>query len=120
MPELVTVTTDDDCLLDGAYWPGNDAAVERTATRADACLLIHGATSNAFSPLQRTIAQALAEAGVAVLSLSTRGHDVVSRLHRPDALEYGGVAFEDLDDAPRDLHAGVRWLQAQGHQRVML
>jgi alpha-beta hydrolase superfamily lysophospholipase len=112
--ELVTVRTEDGCFLDGAYWPGDGTA----PARADACLLLHGATSHAFTPLMRTLAEGLAAAGVAVLSLNTRGHDIVSRMARPGSVGLGGVAFENLDEAPRDVHAGVGWLLAQGHMRV--
>lgn len=116
MVDLVTVTTTDGCQLDAAYWPADGTA----PARADACVLIHGATSHAFGTLQRELAACFAAAGVSVLALSTRGHDVVSRLRRGAEAGYGGVAFEDLDDAPVDLEAGVGWLRERGHTRVAL
>jgi alpha-beta hydrolase superfamily lysophospholipase len=115
MTELVTVRTEDECFLDGAYWPAEGEA----PPRADACLLLHGATSHAFTPLMRALAEGLAGAGVAVLTLNTRGHGIVSRVARPGG-GLGGVAFEDLDEAPQDVHAGARWLQTRGHRRIAL
>ena len=47
VPELVTVTTQDECALDGAYWQGSGGGL----ANADACLLIHGATSMAWIAL---------------------------------------------------------------------
>lgn len=114
--ELVTVRTGDGCFLDGAYWTAEGPA----PARADACLLLHGATGHAFTPLMRALSEGLAAAGVAVLALNTRGHDIISRVARPDGAGLGGVAFEDLDEAPQDVHAGVRWLVARGHTRVAI
>jgi len=114
--DLVSVRTDDDCLLDGAYWP----ALGEPPALADACVLAHGAGGNAFSPVQRALAEGLATAGVAVLALSTRGHDIISRTAHADGPRLGGVALEDLDEARLDLDAGLRFLRARGHQRVGL
>lgn len=114
--ELLTVRTDDGCLLDAAYWPAAGAA----PALADACVLIHGAGGHGFSPTQRALAEGLARAGVAVLTVSTRGHDLVSRTAHPAGPRLGGVAFEDLDEAPLDLIAGVRLLAERGHRRIGL
>lgn len=114
--ELLSVRTDDGCLLDAAYWP----AANEAPALADALVLIHGAGGNGFSPTQRALAEGLALAGVAVLTLSTRGHDVVSRTAHPDVPRLGGVAFEDLDEAPLDLAGGVRLLAERGHRRIGL
>ncbi|HZQ35124.1 MAG TPA: hypothetical protein VFD32_04265 [Dehalococcoidia bacterium] len=114
--ELLSVRTDDGCLLDAAYWPASGAA----AALAEACVLIHGAGGNGFSPTQRALAEGLAQAGLAVLTLSTRGHDLVSRTAHPSGPRLGGVAFEDLDEAPLDLAAGVRLLAERGHRRIGL
>jgi dienelactone hydrolase len=114
--ELTTVRTEDGCLLDGAYWPAEGAA----SSRADACVLIHGAGGHAFSPLQRTLAEGLARGGMGVLALSTRGHDVVSRTATASGPRPGGVAFEDLDEAPLDLRAAMAWLSGRGHRRIAL
>ncbi len=116
LAELVSVRTDDDCLLDAAYWPAADAA----PALADACVLVHGAGGNGFSPTQRALAEGLARAGIAVLTISTRGHDLVSRTAHPAGPRLGGVAFEDLDEAPLDLAAGVRLLAERGHRRIGL
>ena len=114
--ELLSVRTDDGCLLDAAYWPASGAA----PLLADALVLIHGAGGNGFSPTQRALAEGLATAGVSVLTLSTRGHDLVSRAAHADGPRLGGVAFEELDEAPLDLAAGVRLLAERGHRRIGL
>lgn len=112
--ELVSVRTEDGYFLDGAYW----RAAGEAPAQADACLLLHGATGHAFTPLMRALSEGLADVGVAVLAINTRGHGIVSRVARPGGNELGGVAFEDLDEAPRDVHAGVRWLASRGHRRI--
>ena len=114
MTEIVTVRTEDGLALDAAYWP----AAGDAPARADACVLLHGAGGSAFGPTQRALAEGLAQQGVATLTLNTRGHDTVSRFVRAGQSVLGGVAFEDLDEAPFDVAAGVAWLQARGHQRV--
>jgi pimeloyl-ACP methyl ester carboxylesterase len=62
----------------------------------------------------------MARAGVAVLTLNSRGHDVVSRTTHASGPRIGGLAFEDLDDAPLDLRAGARLLAERGCTRVAL
>lgn len=117
MPELHTLQTADDCLLDAAYWPA-----ERAATGiADACVFTHGATGNAISAFQRAFAEALAAQGIATLSINTRGHDVVSRLAHANALPTrAGTAYEDVGDAVLDLHAGAAFLRDRGARRIAI
>lgn len=114
--ELVTIHTEDGCFLDGAYW----TATGERGGRADACVLLHGATGHAFTPLMRALSEGLAETGVSVLAMNTRGYGIISRVARPDGNGLGGVAFEDLDEAPRDVHAGFQFLKARGHARIAL
>ncbi len=113
MVELITVQTSDGCYLDAAYWPAAGGS-----GRADACVFTHGATGNAFGPLQRRFGEALSGAGVATLSINSRGHDVVSNATRASGPMRAGTAFEDLDDAPKDIHAGIECLIGRGHQRI--
>lgn len=117
MPELHTLHTADDCLLDAAYWPA-----ERSATGiADACVFTHGATGNAISPFQRAFAEALSANGIATLCINTRGHDVVSRLTHVNGLPTrAGTAYEDVDDAILDLHAGADFLRQRGARRIAI
>jgi pimeloyl-ACP methyl ester carboxylesterase len=116
MPDIVTVTTEDGCVLDAAYWPAQGAP----PARADACLLLHGATGHAFRGLQRTLGEGLSLRGTAVLALNTRGHDIVARIMGPSGPVLGGTAFEDLDEAPLDVRAGFEWLRSRGHERVVI
>lgn len=114
--ELITLRTDDDCFLDAAYWPAQGPAPRRV----DAVTLLHGVTGHAFTPLMRALSEGLSAAGVAVLAINSRGHDIISRVAHVDGPLIGGAAFEDLDDAPRDLHAGVEYLHERGHTRIGL
>ena len=117
MVELHTLETEDGCLLDAAYWP----AAKVASGRADGCVFTHGATGNAFSPFQRDMGEALSAAGIATVSINTRGHDIVSRLVRRDGVPArGGTAFEDLDDAAFDLHAGAAFLRDRGASRLAI
>lgn len=117
MVELLTLETQDGCLLDAAFWP----AARPTTGMADGCVFTHGATGNALSPFQRAFAEALSAAGIATISVNTRGHDIASRLIRKGALPgRGGTAFEDLDEAAFDLHAGAGFLRERGAARIAI
>ena len=115
--ELVTLETADGCLLDAAYWepaPGLHA-------RIDSCVFVHGSGGHAFNRMYRTIGEAFSAAGVAFLSINTRGHDAISRTNRRDGTNFvAGLAFEDWLDSPLDFHAGVDWLAARGYRRIAL
>ena len=88
MPELLSLETEDGCVLDAAYWPAAQAA----AGIADACVFTHGATGNAFSSFQRAFGETLAAHGIATLSINTRGHDVVSRLVRVGTIDFCSIS----------------------------
>jgi alpha/beta superfamily hydrolase len=44
----------------------------------------------------------------------------VARVQHSSGLLVAGTAFEDLDEAPRDIRAGVEWLRSRAHQRVAI
>ena len=117
MVELLTLETEDGCLLDAAYWPATTTATGI----ADGCVFTHGATGNAFSAFQRAFGEDLSAAGIATISVNTRGHDIVSRLIRKGALPVpGGTAFEDLVEAAFDLHAAAAFLRGRGATRIAI
>lgn len=116
--ELHRLETSDGLRLDGLLFP---ASVNPAALPITAALLMHG-TGGSFTAggvLERFAEQAVA-AGVSVLRLNSRGHDLVCSLPSKNGPAWGGAAYEKIEDAWRDVEAGVDFLASRGHSRVLL
>lgn len=116
--ELIHVTTTDGLRLDGLLFP---PAADNRSLPADAVLLMHGTGSQftAGGVLERFAEQAV-DAGLAVLRLNSRGHDLVCSIPAAKGSLRGGAAYEHIEDAPYDVAAGVAFLNARGFPRVLL
>ncbi len=116
--ELCRVTTADGLLLDGSLvQPGRSAP----NLGIDACVLIHGTGSNFTTPgLLETFAEQSNQAGLPVLRVNTRGHDLMARIPRKTGSVLGGAAYESISDCRHDLTAWVEFLIERGLRRVAL
>lgn len=111
--ELVSTTTPDGLRLDGALHVAAGARV----TPYDLALCLHGVQGNFYSSsLLESLATPLAEQGVDVLRVNTRGHDNVTTIGR----RWQGAAFEVVDECRLDLLGWLHWARERGYQRVLL
>lgn len=110
--ELAQTTTSDEIVLDGAFL----APQTSPPSAVDAILMIHGTTGNFYRNIYRQGAY-LREAGYAVASFNTRGHDVIAMVAAGRPM---GTAFEILDDCRMDLDSAIGWLAERGYGRIAL
>jgi pimeloyl-ACP methyl ester carboxylesterase len=84
----------------------------------DAVILNPGTSATFAFPALVGIADALASAGYAALSISTRGHGLVWR----DAANnrFLGAAYETVEDCWHDFDAAFEHLRERGHRRIAL
>lgn len=119
---LERVRTKDGLSLDGAF------IAPRPRNRAVGVLSLHGLTSSFYRGQGRwlTLAQKGKRRGIGVLSLNTRGHDVVvagkkqkRKTDKPKRITLG-TAFEKFEDCIHDIDAGVTFLKNAGFEKVVL
>jgi len=111
--ELVRTTTPDGMRLDGAL----HAATNTSAAPYDLALCLHGVQGNFYSStLLEALVAPLAEQGISVLRVNTRGHDNVTAKGR----RWQGAAFEVVDECRFDLLGWLDWARERGYQRVLL
>jgi len=115
--ELVRAWTEDDLQLQGLYCTcGEDSG-------PPAVLHVHGASSNFYrSQFLDPLADRLNDSGFAFLTGNTRGHDIINTVYTrdPTASERLGVCYEIFEDCVLDIDCWVSFLEARGHQRVVL
>lgn len=120
--DLVTLTTEDGMLLDGALY------VPKERGPSDAALLIiHGKAGNFYTCVNRFLPPRFAELGYASLSMNMRCHDLgYNRADLPSsgsaagAFRMAGGAWEQLDLGHLDLKAGAAHLRRLGFERIVL
>ncbi len=111
--ELVRTTTPDGMRLDGALHAASHASV----APYDLALCLHGVQGNFYSStLLEALVAPLAEQGIDVLRVNTRGHDNVTAKGR----RWQGAAFEVVDESRLDLLGWLDWAHKRGYQRVLL
>jgi pimeloyl-ACP methyl ester carboxylesterase len=115
--ELVRTVTRDGLRLDGALTPTRRAS--EGPVGATAALLLHGVagnfyTSSTFEPL----VPALADLGMSVLAVNTRGHDSVFGAMLGNVRRRLGAAYETVDECRLDVGAWIDFLTARGHERI--
>jgi dienelactone hydrolase len=115
--DLVQTTTSDGVRLD-AVW---QAPLAPGALCIDAFLLVHGTGGSFYSS---TVFDALAEcllaAGVGVLRINTRGHELMSNAATSRGGRRLGAAYEVVDDCRHDIAAWVAWLKEKAGPRIGL
>ena len=87
----------------------------------DALLLVHGTTGNFYSGSMLSIlGKYFSKNGYPVAVFNTRGHDVVSQGRSNLHSDFGGTAFEILNDCLFDLDSMINWLRDQGFNNICL
>ena len=102
--ELVTIATDTQQPLDGAWYEPEGGAT------AGAVLLFHGNTMNFYVGAPRFLPPALTELGYACLAFNRRGHDILSN-RNSRAVE--GAAFQTTAEAIADNEFAADWLKRE-------
>jgi pimeloyl-ACP methyl ester carboxylesterase len=112
--DVVDYETPDGLKLPAGYFE----APNRPDKAIDAVIMNPGSGGTFYHPTMRQIAAVIREAGYPVLTLSTRGHNLVWR----DAAgqRYLGHAFEKIHDAPLDFQGAINWLADKGFSRMAL
>ncbi|GIW06409.1 MAG: hypothetical protein KatS3mg060_1214 [Dehalococcoidia bacterium] len=113
--DVVSVRTSDGLDLPAAFLPPQGTP---QSAAVDAVILNGGTAASFYSRPIFGVAPHLADAGFAVLSLSTRGHDIVWKQLGRDG--YFGSAFEILADCGLDFDAAIRFLGERGYSRIAL
>jgi len=111
----VAAEAEDGVRLDGVLiGPGHQ-------TQRPVLVWIHGFGANFSFPPYLRIARALAARGMASAVANTRGHDLATLLQpRAGAPYWGGAAWEQLDESPRDLAGWVAWAIEYGFSGAVL
>lgn len=112
--ELLHVTTADHLRLDGVLIPAQQSAVD---WGVDCLVCLHGTGSNFYaSALFNGLSPHLLEAGLPLVRVNTRGHDLVAT----SAGKLHGSAYERVSDCVVDLQAWFELLESRGYRRVGL
>jgi pimeloyl-ACP methyl ester carboxylesterase len=104
--ELVTIETNTEQPLDGAWYEPDGGATAGTV------MLCHGNTMNFYVGAPRFLPPALTELGYACLSFNRRGHDILSN-RNSRAVE--GAAFQTTGEAIEDNEFAAEWMAEKGH-----
>jgi pimeloyl-ACP methyl ester carboxylesterase len=83
-----------------------------------ALVFVHGVAMNFYLPPLVVFGQALAQRGFQCFVINTRGHDWISRAG--NLTEFGGSAYENLEDCLPDLDGALDYLQQQGYRCFVL
>jgi len=102
--ELVTIETDTDQPLDGAWYEPDGGATVGTV------LLFHGNTMNFYVGAPRFLPPALTALGFACLAFNRRGHDILSN-RNSRAVE--GAAFQTTAEAIADNEFAAKWVASE-------
>jgi pimeloyl-ACP methyl ester carboxylesterase len=117
--DLVQVAAADGLRLDGALQvPLADVPCE---IGIEAVLCLHGTGGNFYSSsLFASLAPRFLKLGAAVLTVNTRGHDLVNAGAGRGDRRPQGAASELVDECRLDLAAWVGWLVERGYRRIAL
>jgi pimeloyl-ACP methyl ester carboxylesterase len=110
--QLCTFKTADNERLHGLlFTPAED--------RSDLALLfVHGVAMNFYLPPLAVFGQELAKRRYHSFVINTRGHDWISRAG--NLTQFGGSAYEAIEDCVADLDAALDWLRRHNYQRFIL
>lgn len=112
--DLMSTTTSDGLLLDGAFFAPPPGIPRRGLV--DAVLLIHGSDGNFYTASIKAMAEDLRAQGYACLTLNSTAHDTV--WHNSSDGRFYGVAYEILDRCRLDLRAGIDYLWGLGYRHI--
>jgi pimeloyl-ACP methyl ester carboxylesterase len=123
--ELVRILTRDRLRLDGALTAERqESEVRRQETgsgRITAAILLHGVGGNFYSSYTfAPLIPQLQAAGLAVLSVNTRGHDSVFTAALGNLRKRFGAAYEIVDECRHDVVGWTEFLASRGHEKIAL
>ncbi|MFN8534792.1 MAG: alpha/beta fold hydrolase [Dehalococcoidia bacterium] len=112
--DVISVPTPDGLELPAAFLPPQGSF----NGAADAVILNGGTSASFYSPPLFGLMPAFAAAGLGVLSLATRGRDIVwKQLGKPG---YYGSAFESIADCIPDFNGAIEALGKRGFSKVVV
>ena len=115
--KLIQTETSDGFKLDGCFLEPQNY----NSSHIDALLLIHGTTGNFYSGSMISIlGKYFSKNGYPVAVFNTRGHDVVSQGSPNFPEDFGGTAFEILNDCLLDLDSMINWLKEKKFRKICL
>ncbi|GAB6181792.1 hypothetical protein JCM14036_31110 [Desulfotomaculum defluvii] len=109
--ELVSVETQDQVVLHGAFFEG--------ALSKPVVLILHGAAMNFYTGVGRFLPEILNPHGYACLSANHRGHDF-GTAPDSDKKPVLGLMRERFKDCAYDLWAWVNYLHRKGFEKIIL
>lgn len=112
--DLVELNTRDGVTLPGGFY----APEGKGRGPVNAVLLNPGTASNFYTNPLRTLAQCIASAGYAALTISSRGHDLVWRDKNNE--RYLGGSYERISDCRYDFEAAFDLLSERGFSSIAL
>lgn len=114
--ELEKINTADGLILNGIFFNPKKQSKK-------AALFIHGFPGNFYlnSEIINNLAKEFDKSGFSLLSLNTRGHDIINvSFKKNGGVLILGSAFEDFDDCLFDIEAGIKFLNSQGFNEIIL
>jgi len=115
--KLIETETLDGFRLDGCFLEPQSP----NSREIDALLLVHGTTGNFYSGSMISIlGKYFSKNGYPVVVFNTRGHDVVSQGRSNLSNDFGGTAFEILNDCLLDLDSMINFLRYKGFNKICL
>ncbi|HUY89355.1 MAG TPA: hypothetical protein VMV10_11520 [Pirellulales bacterium] len=117
--ELIRVAASDGLRLDGALFvPPADVSPQ---LGFEAVICLHGTGGSFYSSsLFGALTPRFLKSGAAVLTVNTRGHDLVCAASGSASPRLQGAAFEIVDECRLDVAAWVGWLVERGYRRIGL
>ena len=110
--EICTFRTSDNERLHGALLTPPESPADL------ALVFVHGVAMNFYLPPLFLFGQELAARGYHCFVINTRGHDWICRAG--NLTEFGGSAYENLEDCVADLDGALAFLAARGYRRFVL
>jgi pimeloyl-ACP methyl ester carboxylesterase len=109
--ELVTIETNTDQPLDGAWYEPDGGST------AGAVMICHGNTMNFYVGAPRFLPPALTKLGFACLSFNRRGHDVLSNRN---SRSVEGAAFQTTAEGMEDNEFAAAWIMDKGYKAPVI
>lgn len=105
------IITKDDLILEGLFFDTNSKDV--------VIIFIHGFPGNFYKNIN--LIESIRDFGYSILSLNTRGHDILSIISKKDSEhKVIGSAKEDFEDCIFDIDGAVKFLKEKGYKKIFL
>jgi pimeloyl-ACP methyl ester carboxylesterase len=109
--QILTFKTADNERLHGALLTPNKKPSDL------ALIFVHGVAMNFYLPPLFNFGQELSQRGHHCFVINTRGHDWISRAG--NLTQFGGSAYENLDDCVADFDGAIGFLKRHGYRRFV-